>query len=135
MFDSAEMRESLRQLWVDRINWQEKQALEIEAVRGLTVAKLEAEAEFSARNTAPPSTTLPPTVAPTTPDIDPADLPEELSIANIAFRAVTNGYGNPDDTFRNRLIEYLKLTYPKFLQSEIERIATVANPDKARGRK
>ena len=78
------------------------------------------------------------TPASTTPDnqqeTDPADLPEELYIANIAFRAVFNGYGNPTATFKNRLIAYLKSTYPALLPSEVARIATVANLDKARGR-
>jgi len=82
-----------------------------------------------------PSTTPPPAVAPTTPDIDPADLPKELDMANMAFRAVSNGHGNPADTFRNRLITYLKETYPTMTNEEITRIATVANPDKTRGRK
>ncbi|WP_143059570.1 hypothetical protein [Giesbergeria anulus] len=75
-----------------------------------------------------------PDVAPPTPDIDPADLPEELDAANMAFRAVFNGYGNPADTFRNRLIEYLNVNFPALGIPAIERIATVANPDKARGR-
>lgn len=82
----------------------------------------------------PPTPSPPPAAAPTTPDIDPADLPEELDAANMAFRAVFNGYGNPADTFRNRLIEYLNVNFPALGIPAIERIATVANPDKARGR-
>lgn len=95
-------------------------------------------APVPSKTTAPtvaPEPSPPPAVAPTTPDLDPTDLPEELDAANMAFRAVFNGYGNPADTFRNRLIEYLKTTYPELIDSEIERIATVANPDKTRGRK
>lgn len=56
-FENTGECESRRQLWVNRINWQEKQALEIEAVRGLTVAKLEAEAKLKAK---PVATTIPP---------------------------------------------------------------------------
>ena len=68
-------------------------------------------------------------------DIDPADIPEELHMANLAFRAVTNGYGDAKATFRNRVVSYLKETYPSLLNEQLERIATVANPDKAPGRK
>lgn len=75
-----------------------------------------------------------PAVAPTTPDLDPTDLPEELDAANMAFRAVLNGYGNPADTFRNRLVEYLNSNFHALGDTAIGRIATVANPDKARGR-
>ena len=68
-------------------------------------------------------------------DIDPIDMPEELHMANLAFRAVTNGYGDATATFRNRVVSYLKETYPSLLNEQLERIATVANPDKAPGRK
>ncbi|NML85783.1 hypothetical protein [Polaromonas sp.] len=68
-------------------------------------------------------------------DIDPADLPEELHAANIAFRAVTNGYGDRTATFKNRLIDYLKGNFITLNNEAIQRIATVANPDKGRGRK
>ena len=68
-------------------------------------------------------------------DIDPADLPEELHAANIAFRAVNNLYGDPSATFRNRLISYLKTNFPDLSSDAVKRIATVANPDKAPGRK
>ena len=68
-------------------------------------------------------------------DIDPADLPEELHAANIAFRAVNNLYGDPSVTFRNRLISYLKTNFPDLSSDAVKRIATVANPDKAPGRK
>jgi hypothetical protein len=71
--------------------------------------------------------------------IDPADLPEELSAANIAFRAVSNGYGDVNAPFKRRLIDYLEKHYlaKKLLASHeaVERIATVANPDKSPGRK
>lgn len=66
--------------------------------------------------------------------IDPSDLPEELSIANIAYRAVSNGYGDPAATFRNRLIAYLE-TECQLLPEAVQRISTVANPDKSTGRK
>lgn len=68
-------------------------------------------------------------------DDDPFDLPDELSTANIAFRAVKNGYGDQGATFKNRLTEYLKANYLHLKQQAIERIATVANPDKTTGRK
>lgn len=68
-------------------------------------------------------------------DIDPADLPIELDAANMAYRAVLNGYGNQSDTFKNRLIDYLKMTYTDLKPEAVQRIATVANPDKATGRK
>lgn len=83
-----------------------------------------------------PAPSPPPAAAqvPTGPDLDPTDLPEELDAANMAFRAVLKGYGNSADTFRNRLIEYLNSHFRALGSSAIERIATVANPDKARGR-
>ena len=68
-------------------------------------------------------------------DIDPSDLPEELDAANVAFRAVLNGHGEQAATFKNRLIDYLKTNYPHLKMEAVDRIATVANPDKARGRK
>jgi hypothetical protein len=69
------------------------------------------------------------------PDIDPADLPEELDIARIAFTAVKNGYGKAHATFKNRLLAYLQEHYPKMSDEARQRIATVANPDKAAGRR
>ena len=68
-------------------------------------------------------------------DIDPADLPEELHAANIAFRAVTNGYGDPLATFKNKLIGYLEKNFLSLSNEAVQRIATVANSDKATGRK
>ncbi|MES2189145.1 MAG: hypothetical protein V4454_03420 [Pseudomonadota bacterium] len=67
--------------------------------------------------------------------LDPADLPAELDAANIAFRAVTQGYGDPLVTFKNRLIDYLKKNFPNLGHEAVQRIATVANPDKTTGRK
>ncbi len=67
--------------------------------------------------------------------VDPVDLPQELDLANMAFRALLNGHGDQNATPRNRLIGYLKTTYPYLKTEAIERIATVANPDKAPGRK
>jgi len=75
------------------------------------------------------------TVVQSDPDIDPADLPVELDAANMAYRAVLNGYGNQSDTFKNRLINYLQMTYTDLKTEAVQRIATVANPDKAVGRK
>lgn len=68
-------------------------------------------------------------------EIDPADYPDELHAANIAFRAVTNGYGDQSATIKNRLIDYLEMNFPALGGEAVQRIATVANPDKGRGRK
>ena len=65
---------------------------------------------------------------------DPLDLPYELDAANIAFRAVMNGHGGNGTTFKNRLIAYLRENYD-FKEEALQRIATVANPDKSAGRK
>ena len=80
--------------------------------------------------------------SPTTPvvsepdsDIDPTELPPELDAANVAFRAITKGYGDPKATARNRLIDYLETAFPSFKPEQVQRIATVANPDKTTGRK
>lgn len=67
-------------------------------------------------------------------DFDPSDLPYELGIANIAFSAVTNGYGDSSATFKNRLVAYLEKEF-QLSPEAVHRIATVANPDKAPGRK
>ena len=68
-------------------------------------------------------------------EIDPSDLPDELSAANIAFRAITKGYGKQSKTQRAKLEDFLRETYPAFGPTRIDRIATVANPDKTTGRK
>jgi hypothetical protein len=68
-------------------------------------------------------------------DVDPLDLPVELDAANIAFRSVKNGYGDQAATFRNRVIDYLKANHSHMTDEALQRIATVANPDKTTGRK
>ena len=68
-------------------------------------------------------------------ELDPSDYPEELDAANMAFRAIKNGEGNPKDTFRKRIVTYLEKNYPNFKPDAVQRIATVANPDKSTGRK
>ena len=68
-------------------------------------------------------------------NVDPADYPPELDAANIAFRAITTGEGDQSATHRNRLIAFLEKHYPHFKAEQIQRIATVANPDKSTGRK
>lgn len=68
-------------------------------------------------------------------EVDPLDLPVELDAANMAFRAVLNGHGEPRLTFKNRLIDYLEKNFPDLNNEAVQRIATVANPDKGRGRK
>ena len=67
--------------------------------------------------------------------IDPSDLPGELQAANIAYRAVVNGYGEKSETFKNRLKDFLQKNFVNFNNDTVYRIATVANPDKGRGRK
>jgi len=75
--------------------------------------------------------------APITPVvIDPTDLPSELDYANQAHRAVFLGHGSDTSaTFRNRIVDYLANTYKHLTPEAIQRIATVANPDKSTGRK
>lgn len=68
-------------------------------------------------------------------DVDPLDLPEELDAANMAFRAVLNGCGDRSATFKKRLIDYLEENFTALNNEAVQRIATVANPDKGRGRK
>lgn len=68
-------------------------------------------------------------------DVDPLDLPEELDAANMAFRAVLNGCGEQRATFKNRLIDYLEKNFTRLNNEAVQRIATVANPYKGRGRK
>jgi len=68
-------------------------------------------------------------------DMDPSDLPPELDAAMLAFRAVSNGFGDAKATFRNRLIDYIQTTYPTFKAEQVQRIATVANADPTPGRK
>lgn len=74
-------------------------------------------------------------IAESEPDIDPLDLPPELDAANMAYRAVLNGFGNPAATFKNRLIDYLEKSFIDLIPEAVQRIATVANPDKTTGRK
>ena len=68
-------------------------------------------------------------------EVDPADLPNELHTANIAFRAVKNGHGDRTATPKNRLIDYLEKNFTDLKPEAVKRIATVANPDKSTGRK
>jgi hypothetical protein len=68
-------------------------------------------------------------------EIDPTDFPYELHAANIAFRAITKGHGNSAATFKNRLIDYLEKNFTDLTNEAVQRIATVANPDKSTGRK
>jgi hypothetical protein len=68
-------------------------------------------------------------------EIDPSDLPIELDAANLAFRAVMNNYGDQSTTPRNRLVDYIEEHFPEFKPEQVQRIATVANPDKTTGRK
>ena len=103
------------------------------------VARVEAE---STDNPGPTSTDMPLSTAERTtsadrlePDIDPLDLPIELDAANMALRAVSNGYGDQSATQRNRLVDYLKKHHSAFKPGQVQRIATIANPDKSTGRK
>jgi len=67
--------------------------------------------------------------------VDPIDFPAELDIGRIAFQAVQNGYGDQTATFRNRLVDFLNAHYSELTDEAVNRIATVANPDKTTGRK
>lgn len=75
------------------------------------------------------------TLSKTSEELDPSDYPAELDAANMAFRAISNGKGDQSATPRKRIVDYLKQNYPEFLDETIQRIATVANPDKSTGRK
>lgn len=68
-------------------------------------------------------------------EIDPCDFPMELDAANLAFRAVSNGFGDQSATFKNRLVDYLERNFAELKPETMQRIATVANPDKSTGRK
>ena len=67
-------------------------------------------------------------------DADPSDLPDELDCALMALRAIRNGYGT-ETTPRKRIVEWLAAHRPDLTDDARKRIATVANPDKATGRK
>lgn len=71
----------------------------------------------------------------TTAELDPSDLPDELFAANLAHRAIKNGYGQRDDTPKKRILAYLNQHYSHLTPDAIKRISTVANPDKRTGRK
>lgn len=104
-----------------------------EVVKWIEANDLFSEYEFDSRNADSEALGNPEPTLQT--EIDPGDLPFELDVGRIAFRTVTNGYGSKTATFRNRLIEYLKVHYPKLKYEAVKRIATVANPDKTTGRK
>lgn len=67
-------------------------------------------------------------------DADPSDLPDELDCALMALRAIRNGYGT-ETTPRKRILEWLAAHRQDLTDDARGRIATVANPDKATGRK
>jgi hypothetical protein len=56
-------------------------------------------------------------------------------LANIAWQAVKNGYGDKTKNFKNRLLEYLDNCNPGLSKEARDRIAVVANPDKKPGPK
>ncbi len=68
-------------------------------------------------------------------DPDHEHWPPELDHALQAWRAVSNGWGEGSGTIKKRLDAWLRKHYPSLKDSEIERIATVANWDKERGNK
>lgn len=68
-------------------------------------------------------------------EVEPSNLPLELDAANVVFRAFTIQYRDSTLTPKKWLIEYLKKHYGDFKAGQIQRIATVANPDKTTGRK
>lgn len=67
--------------------------------------------------------------------VEPDGMPDELWIANTAFRAVSNGYRDDLSTPKKSLEKYLSEHYPALGVSSVGRIATMANPDKTPGRK
>lgn len=66
---------------------------------------------------------------------DPLDRPFELDLANLAFRAISKGYGDSKFTQKQRLIDFLETNYPDLKREQVQRIAIIANPDKTTGRK
>jgi hypothetical protein len=107
----------------------------LELSRWLTENNIPAAYSFHISDRPPPTSERSFLLTAVEPDIDPTDLPEELDAANMAFRAVLQGYGNQKTTFKNRLIDYLKKNYQHLKQEAIDRISIVANPDKAPGRR
>lgn len=70
----------------------------------------------------------------TTVDTGDLQLPNELQIANAAFRAVQGGYGVATEKFKQRLIVWLEKHRPALSAEAKKRIATVANYDSTPGR-
>jgi hypothetical protein len=66
-------------------------------------------------------------------DLDPVDLPEELDLANIVYRAVTKGYGK-SNTFKKKVLEYFDEHYPQLNAEARKRISILVNADKTAGR-
>ena len=102
-------------------------------VEAVAVTRLDAERLFDGHV---PDLQAPPVLAAATcpSEIDPSDRPDELDCANVAFRAVSSGYGEKFDTFRNRLLAWIAEHRADLGSPARERIATVANPDKSVGR-
>ena len=68
--------------------------------------------------------------------VDPLDRPQELDIANLAFHEViVKGYGLGEGSPKQRLLNYIEIHYGFLTDGAKERIATLANPDKASGRR
>jgi hypothetical protein len=67
-------------------------------------------------------------------EFDPSDRSEQLDIANMADRAVCNGYGDPSKRFKRRLLDWLDEFHPELSKEARDRIATIANRDKEPGR-
>ena len=65
---------------------------------------------------------------------DPSELPSELDCANQVYRAVQQGFGDPNQTFKNRVRAIIAERYPWFGPEAQERIATVSNANKSPGR-
>lgn len=65
------------------------------------------------------------------------ELPKELDAANIAFQAVCNGAGGPDEPFKDRIKFFVRSNWPDgaFSEEALERIARVANRDTKTGPK
>ena len=109
-----------------------QQRHEIQTARLVEIERLKVRDEYEAYKAAKAGAATKSSISQ---EIDPSDLPPELDAANLAFRAVANGYGDQTATPKERLIAFLEQNYPDFNSKQIQRIATVANPDKSTGRK
>lgn len=69
------------------------------------------------------------------PDPDHENWPPELDVAILAWRAVSNGWGDSTENPKERLVGWLRMHYPDLSEEQFKRISTVANWHKTPGRK